>query len=1004
MFYHENPEQLHIHTEPDRNYFIPFSESVFPGEERELSDRFQLLNGVWNFKYYESFTELGEDFMETEFTDKIPVPSNWQLHGYDKPMYLNIRYPIPYDPPFVPDENPVGLYQRVFTVDLTDGFERFLNFEGVDSCFYLYINKRFVGYSQVSHMTSEFNITPYLVNGENSITVAVLKWCDGTYLECQDKWRMSGIIRDVYILSRPVNKITDYCITTSYDAAANTGKIEILINADTPVEAVLFDAMENVLSEAAMTREGKAVIEVPSPRLWNAEKPYLYKLLLKTKAETIREDVGIRTVEIKDGCVQVNGTAVKLKGVNRHDSSPVTGAVVSKEDMTKDLMLMKRHNINAVRTSHYPNAPQFLQLCDKLGFYVIDEADIESHGSVEASHTTDNQGDYSGIALLANNERYEKAILDRVKMMVARDRNHTSVLFWSLGNESGYSKAFERAARYVKDSDPTRLVHYQSMHELEGVQKAVDNEETLDVVSMMYPSTEWIENDFLKNPLEKRPLVLCEYCHAMGNGPGDLEEYWKLFYANDRLAGGFVWEWCDHGIYMGKTDEGKKKYAYGGDFKEPLHDGNFCIDGLVYPDRTPHTGLKEVKNVYRPVRVSAIDIAGGKYEFFNTCDFSTVGQEIGCSYEVTEKGMLLFAGKLELSVGPKERKTVIIPKLAGLSGESLYVRFIFTNTKETAWAKAGCEVGFEQIEISRKRRKNDAVITVPTPEYEENASGIVIYGDNFRYVVDRKKGLFSEISYHGVNMLDKPMEYNAFRAPTDNDCNVKKEWFRFHLNELITKMYHITAHRQEGYIEIQCSQALGWYGDYNTFRLNSRIRIYGNGQIKIHTEVETADKRPCLPRFGFRLFLDRQFSDIEYYGYGEYESYSDKHQASYKGIFRNQIEKMHEDYIKPQENSSHYGCEYVKAGNGDIRLHICSDDDFSFNASVYSQEELTEKKHNYELQESGSSIICIDYRQAGIGSASCGPMLAEEHSIREKNFTFSFLFTPEVTGQKTGNR
>jgi len=992
--YHENPDYLHINTEPDRNYYIPFSIEQEPFAEREMSDRFQSLNGIWDFHYYESFSDMEENFLEREFSDIIPVPSNWQMHGYDQLAYINVRYPIPYNPPYVPDRNPAGLYQRTFYADLKDGFEMFLNFEGVDSCFYLYINNQFVGYSQVSHMTSEFHITRYLIHGQNKITVIVLKWCDGTYLECQDKWRLSGIFRDVYILLRPAKKVKDYRIVTGYDPKSKRGSIKLCVNSDVPVTASLFDGKDHLLAELSAFKE-PIMIDISEPELWNAENPYLYKLLMKTEYEIIGEKIGIRTIGVKDGIVLINYMPVKLKGVNRHDSNPMTGACVSKENMQEDLMLMKRHNINAVRTAHYPNAPVFLQLCDELGFYVMDEADIEAHGSVEASHSQEKNGDYSGIALLVNEKTFEGPILDRIDKMISRDINRSSVIFWSMGNESGYGKVFERAARYIKSVDQTRLIHYQSIHELDGVEKAVDNEETLDLVSRMYAAPEWIENDFLQDKNEKRSFVLCEYSHAMGNGPGDLEEYWKLFYANDRLCGGFVWEWCDHGIFNGVTKEGKVKYAYGGDFGEPLHDGNFCIDGLVYPDRKPHTGLLEVKNVYRPVRVNLLHAGKGIYEFFYTNDFMELSKKITCSYELTEKGKVILEGVLDLSIPPRTKKAVVIPELEGVSSESLYVRFIFRQKEDTLWAKAGWEVGFDQLAIYRAERKIATDTVICAPSYKEDRSGIEISGEGFTYYFDKNRGLFGKMIYNGHELLKKPMEFNAFRAPTDNDRSVKKEWYKFHLHELITKIYDININKKEHHIVISGHLSLGWYAYHNTFELFYKIYVYGNGQIKINCAVHVADNRPYLPRFGIRLFMDRKFTDVEYYGYGEYESYVDKHIATYKGIFRDSIQNMYEDYIMPQENSSHYGCEYVKIINDAVRLKIESDADFSFNASVYSQEELAEKTHNYELEESEYSILCIDYKQAGIGSASCGPYLAAKYQFNEKQFEFSFIITPE---------
>lgn len=995
IVFHEDPKKLHVNTEPNRNYFVPFSDDTSPFEARESSNRFLNLDGIWNFQFYDSFSDIEDDFLDISYSETITVPSNWQLYGYDKPMYLNIRYPIVYNPPYVPDQNPVGLYQRKFNVDLSDGFERFLNFEGVDSCFYLYINNEFVGYSQVTHMTSEFNITKYLVNGENSITVMVLKWCDGTYLECQDKWRMSGIIRDVYILSRPKERIENYRMITKLNQNYNSVNIELTIKANTQVKAKLFDAEDNLLLESYVKDE-KVNFKIKSPVLWNAEKPYLYKLILKTNHEIIGERIGVRNIKVENGCVFINGVAIKFKGVNRHDSNPLTGAYVSKEQMLEDLLLMKQHNINAIRASHYPNAPVFLQLCDELGFYLINEADIEAHGSVEASHTTDNNGDYSGIALVANIKEYEKAILDRIDLMISRDINRPSVIFWSMGNESGYSKTFEKAAKLIKAVDSTRLVHYQSIHELEGVEKAISNEETLDVVSTMYTSTDWISTCFLTNQSEKRPLVLCEYCHSMGNSPGDLEDYWKLFYSNDRLCGGFVWEWCDHGIDIGRAENGKTMYAYGGDYNEPLHDGNFCIDGLVYPDRTPHTGLKEVKNVYRPLRINPIYIDKGVYEFVNTYDFTELSEMLECRYEVTEGGKIIISDEIDIVLPAKSKKFISIPKLAGLSGKSLYVRFICTQKKDTCWAKRGSTVSFEQFTIQKTVRQLLPMQSNSQIDFMENIQSIDIVGKNFTYSIDKRTGLFSKMQFNGIKLVERPMEFNAFRAPTDNDCAVKNDWYKFHLNELITKIYSTNVTKGEDCIEVTIHLALGWFAYHNTFDLINKIYVYNSGQVKISSNVKVADKRPYLPRFGLRMFMDNSFSNVEYYGYGSVESYIDKHRASYKGIFKQKVCEMHEDYIKPQENSSHFGCEYVKIGNDKLCLKFESEEDFSFNASEYSQEELSKKAHNYELEKSGYSILCVDYKQSGIGSTSCGPFLAEKYQLKSKNFNLIFLISPNT--------
>lgn len=997
--YHQDLEQLHINVEAARNYYIPFAHGEDCFANRECSDRYHSLNGTWKFRYYNSFLDVEEDFLNKEFKEEIPVPSNWQLYNYGKPMYTNIRYPIPYDPPYVPDENPTGLYEREFKVHPLPDKEWYLNFEGVDSCFYLYINQQFVGYSQVSHMTSEFNITRYLTDGSNTITVMVLKWCDGTYLEDQDKWRMSGIFRDVYLLERPSGCLWNYMVSTDLSKDRKCAHIKLKTSSDIDATVKLIDKLDKLIFTGALSH-GETDITILNPILWNAENPYLYKMIIETPQEIIGENIGIRKIYVKDGCVFLNDVAIKIQGVNRHDSDPITGACISKAQMLNDLLLMKKHNMNGIRTSHYPNAPVFTQLCDELGFYLIDEADVESHGSVEASHTLDNNGDYSGIALTANLEIFRKAILDRVELMVERDRNRPSILFWSLGNESGYSKTMEEAANYIKATDASRPVHYQSIHKLEDVNEENVSEDILDVVSVMYPETNWITDTFLKNEEENRPLVLCEYCHSMGNGPGDLEDYWQIIHSNDRLTGGFIWEWCDHGIFQGITDDGMDKYAYGGDFDEPIHDSNFCLDGLVYPKRTPHVGLKEAQNVFRPVRVRFLDKKSGIFEFESWYDYSEAGERLKCFYEVTNSGRIIKVGELQLQLPPRQKQKAEIPGLSTLTGESLYIKFVFLQKHDTLWAKENELVGFEQIPISVENRSVKELKAKGKVDVKECGDKILINGKTsdkkttFHYEFSKKNGLFTKLEFAGENIMKRPMEFNAFRAPTDNDCMIRQEWEKYHYNELITKIYDLDYNVEES-LTISIHSALGWLAYKNTFDLHTKISVYPSGEIKINSKVEITDKRDYLPRFGIRLFLEPELSQVEYYGYGPYESYIDKHRASYKGIFFDNINSMHEDYIRPQENSSHYGCEYVEIKKSDLALHIESEKDFCFQASRYTQEELMNKRHNYELKQSDCAVVCIDYKQSGIGSQSCGPRLLKKYQFDEKQFELSFLITPQ---------
>ena len=972
MIYHENPEQLHVNTLEKHCYFIPFGKAQDPFDERENSDRFELLNGEWDFRYYESIIDIEDDFLSAEFSGKIPVPSNWQLHGYDKPQYTNVCYPIPYDPPYVPDDIPVGIYRRTYNYS-SDGMRRILVFEGVDSCFYLYVNGEFAGYSQVSHSTSEFDITPLLHEGENSITAAVLKWCDGTYLEDQDKFRLSGIFRDVYVLSRPEKRLENYIAKTKLSDVFSSAELEFTaFGCD--VEAELSDASGNIAAKFSAKDGVTASVHIDSPILWSAEKPYLYSLTIIAGDEKIGEKVGFRKITSENGVIKINGKPVKFKGVNRHDSYPDTGYYASVQQMKKDIELMKQHNVNAVRTSHYPNSPLFYQLCDQYGLYVIDEGDMESHGCVEVYNDFkwSWEGGYNGIALLASDERFRKAITDRAEALVKRDINRPCVVFWSLGNESGYGTNMLAAGELVKSLDDTRLLHYESTHKLDDTSDAI-----LDVVSEMYTSHEDMMK-FLENEKENRPFMLCEYCHAMGNGPGDLEDYHNIFYSHERFCGGFVWEWSDHACIMGKTDDGKFKYGYGGDFGEKHNDGNFCMDALTYPDRTPHTGLLELKQVYRPVRVEKGE--GNSFIFRSMLEFENAWEFLDCRYEITYDGGVISEGSVEFSIEPMGSTVVEIPEAKEISERETYIRFIFTSKNDTLFCKKGYEVCFDQIKLCDNANKeisaeNGGEVTVDdSPMFTEIAAGKI------RYRFNKRISAFDSIKTDGKEILDKPLEFNFFRAPVDNDV-MKWDWYRAHLNDFTVKNYGVEVKGIPHGAEISLRQSFGWSIHQPIAYMDVVYTISGDGSLDIKCEAKFSNKVTFLPRFGIRMFLPKNFDEIKYFGYGPYESYIDKHQASYMGNFSAKVSQMHEDYIRPQENGSHFGCRHMTVTNGETNIRFTADEDFSFNASEFTQEELAEKRHNFELEKCGSSVICVDSRMAGVGSNACGPALAEKYRL-----------------------
>ena len=969
MINHEDTQVLHIGTLDKHCYFVPFAKGQDPFQSRESSQRMELLNGDWGFRYYDSIIDLEDDFIHEKFENTIPVPSNWQLYGYDKPQYTNVCYPIPFDPPFVPDDIPVGVYQREYCYS-HDGMDRVLVFEGVDSCVYLYVNGSFVGYSQVSHAAAEFDITPFLTEGRNIITAAVLKWCDGTYLEDQDKIRLSGIFRDVYVLSRSKRRLENYIVKT---VLGENGSAVLEFTAfGCDVSAKLCDDDGVTMAQFSAYDGEKAEVKIDNARLWSAEMPYLYRLTIQADDEIIGEEIGFRDVKVEDGVVKINGRAVKFKGVNRHDSYPDTGYYASYEQMKADLVLMKKHNINAVRTSHYPNSPVFYQLCDRLGFYVIDEADLESHGCVEVYYDYKwDYSDYRGIAMLASDERFKEAIKDRAKCLVKRDINRPCVVFWSLGNESGYGENMLEEAKVIKALDDTRLVHYESTHCLDGTSDSI-----LDVVSGMYWDIDSMKG-YLEKPEEKRPFVLCEYCHAMGNGPGDLEDYHNAFYSNERFCGGFVWEWCDHSVPLGKTAEGKIKYGYGGDFGERHNDGNFCMDGLVYPDRTPHTGLLEVKQVYRPVRVTKGKSADS-FVFSSTLEFANAGDVLDCRYEITDKNGIIDIGMVDICIKPMGSTEVKVPQAAGEHEEETFIRFIFTAKEDTEYWEKGYEVCFDQLKIAEGRK---AVVEKAKAKVkaEETPLCITVAVGDIVYRFDKRKSAFVSVRIGDRELLDRPLQYNFFRAPTDNDV-MKHNWYKVHLNDFVVKSYGCKLAVREDSAEIEVSQSFGWSIQQPFCKMTAVYVIDGSG-LDIKCKAEFSDKIDMLPRFGIRLFMPKAFSQVEYFGYGPTESYIDKRQACYVGRFAADIGDMHEDYIRPQENSSHYGCRYLTVSGGDTKVKFTADKDFSFNASQFTQEELAAKAHNYELERCESNVICVDYAMAGVGSNSCGPRLAEKYQL-----------------------
>jgi beta-galactosidase len=999
--YWEDPEKLHVNREAPRAYYIPYADTSAAKEhQRGRSPYYETLNGSWKFKYYSSVLQVKDAFYEAETDvsawDDLIVPSCWQTNGYDQLQYTNFNYPIPCDPPFVPDDNPAGLYVRDFQLpDNWEGKEKYAVFEGVNSCFYLWVNGAFVGYSQGSRMPAEFLVSPYLRPGQNRIAVMVLKWCDGTYLEDQDAWRFSGIFRDVYLLGRDKTHIRDVfnktILADGFQQATLQTKIET--TGALEVKAELRDPANQLIAsaQASIASQGTISLDVTKPILWNAEAPYLYELYLYAGEEIIRFQVGFRKVEINGGVFQINGQAVKLRGVNRHDSHPELGQTIPVNHMIQDLKLMKRHNVNTIRTSHYPNDARFYELCNEYGFYVVDEADLETHGM----GVPDGGADGSSHRL-ATDPKWKEAYVERASRMVERDKNQPCIVMWSLGNESGYGINHVAMAEWIQQRDDSRLVHYESAAPHYG---GHENIESLDVESRMYSSVQFIE-EYAKDESNKKPLFLCEYSHAMGNGPGDLKDYWDVIHQYPKLMGGCVWEWCDHGIKT-ETKEGEPFFAYGGDFGDKPNDGNFCIDGLVYPDRRPHIGLLELKQVMAPIHIEAVDLSAGKLKITNLHDFIDLSH-LGLHWKVEKDGQTIEQGQIwQLDASAHEHQLVTLPYAWPKSQDSCYTLTLSCwMNRQTSWAEMGYEVAFTQFTLLEAEPSAEpASPTYPSSlslQVAENDRSLTIDGFDFRYAFNLDQGTFEQITRSGIEMLKQPMNFNIWRAPIDNDMHVRKQWEELGYDRAVMKVYSCEwSLLSQSTLEVRTSFSLGGYTQYPILHGEAIWQVDASGEIMLDVQVKVRESAAYLPRFGLQLIMPNGNEQVEYFGYGPHESYVDKRQSVRKSKYQTTVDGMFEPYIMPQENGSRYGTNWaVISSEQGMGLKFASPEPFSFNASHYTPLDLTVAAHNHELKRRKETIVHLDYKMSGVGSNSCGPALLDQYRLNEKQFRFELHIKP----------
>ncbi|MBO4423398.1 MAG: DUF4981 domain-containing protein, partial [Clostridia bacterium] len=819
----------------------------------------------------------------------------------------------------------------------------------------------------------------YVTEGKNEIRVIVLKWTDGSYLEDQDKWRTSGIIREVYLLFRDKEHIRDINVTTGLSEDFAHASLDVAYDVDGEVQI----ESELLYNGGSVARAGgtRVSVEFDAPKLWSDEEPNLYELYIRADEEHIVIPVGFCDIKVKDRAVYLNGKKIKFKGVNRHDSHPELGSATPYGHMKEDIMIFKRHNINAVRTSHYPNDPRFALLCDKYGIMMIDETDLEAHGVALFGPWT----------RLSDDPEWQEAYLDRVGRMYERDKNHPSVIMWSLGNEAGYGRNQKAMSKYIKTRDKKRLIHYEGGNE--RYTGGVMQYGVLDVESYMYPSVDFIEK-YAKDDSKKLPLFLCEYCHAMGNGPGDLAAYWARFDKYDCLLGGCVWEFTDHSVL---TDKG---FTYGGDFGEEPHDGNFCVDGLVYPDRRPHTGLLELKQAIMPFDITDngdIPHSGGakEYKIKNKYRFKNLIDDFKLKAVQEHNGKAVKTEIYdELDIGPLETNTVFFMPEKFRDGIDT-VTFSLVAKNATEWAPAGYEYGHKQFVYGELAKDK-----TPGKPYKvhclQTESSVIAEAGDVMYIFDNADGSLEQIINSGKAELEKPVSVGIWRAPTDNDRNIRHQWQRYGFDKARPNCHTEPDIYEDGEkAVISYGVSFGRYNDPPILHYLVTYTVFADGALKVEYDVSVREGLPFLPRFGCEIALPAETENVRYFGYGPVESYADKRLAAVLGEFRSKVKDQHEPYVRPQENGAHYGTKWAQvysvAGDG---LSIAGD--IHFSASPYSVKQLTETPHEYELVPDGLTYVKVDHKQSGIGSNSCGPELDPAYRFSETGFSFEFIVKPGV--------
>ena len=1017
----ENPNVVERNKEPAHSTFLPYPNSAAARKGTRAASPFhQSLNGKWKFNWAPKPSKRPAEFYKPSFDvsgwKDIRVPSNWQLEGYGIPIYCNIPYSFKKDPPRVMGtppadwpaynhRNPVGSYRREFTIpDAWKGRRVFIHFDGVNSAFYLWVNGKKVGYSQGSRTPAEFDITLYLKDGANVLAAEVYRYSDGSYLECQDFWRLSGIFRDVYLWSAGKLHVRDFHANATLDDNYRDGILSVELDVQNfsgeakkcSIDVELLDAKGGKVASIEIDHADHAgakprdkliapKIKIANPLKWSAEHPNLYQLLITLKdaagevIEVVGCKVGFRRVEIKGGQLLVNGRAIYCKGVNRHEHDPVTGHYITRESMIRDIKLMKQHNINAVRTCHYPDDPKWYDLCDEFGIYLIDEANIESHGMGY------------GPASLGKKPAWKKAHLERTIRMVERDKNHPSVIVWSLGNEAGDGINFEAASAWIHKRDPSRPVHYE---------RAGKRPHT-DIVCPMYARIASLEA-YGSKP-QTRPLILCEYAHAMGNSVGNLQDYWTVIEKHKHLQGGFIWDWVDQGLLKTSSPssaagaKGKTFWAYGGDYGDKPNDGNFCCNGLVQPDRRPNPSLMEVKKVYQNIKVVAADLSAGRVKIrnkyiFRNLDFVTASWELACNGKVIDTGAL---GKLEIEAGKTAEVTIPLKKPKLNPGGEYHLKVIFALAADTSWADKGHVVAWDQFKMPYKVPPSAGpdVAIMAKVKLAKSPEAFTVTGKGFSVTVGRKNGAITSFKSGQVELIAAPLEPNFWRVPIDNDRGNKmpKRLSVWKNAGPTRKVTSVTA-EQTGPKSVRITAEATLAAGNSTWR--NVYTITGDGGVKVECGIKPSGKAPNLPRIGMQLAIPAAFDTMTWFGRGPHETYMDRKTGGAVGRYSGRVGDLVHPYVRPQENANRTDVRWVTLTNArgvGLRAVGLSPALLSVSAWPYTMADLSAGRHTHDLPRRDTITVNIDHKQMGVGGDnSWGARPHGEYLLPAKSYTYSF--------------